>query len=145
MYLLWMQRCFMQKYEFLTHPADLKIRAFGKTLPELFINAVIAMMDFLYNYETDNAEVLHTETIQVEADTLDNLLINWLAEILCLTDTYHQAYTILRIKQFSAQQIIAEIGALPSRRKDDIKAVTYSELAIKEKGDGWEAIFVCDI
>ena len=37
----------MKPYEILEHPADLKIRAFGKTKEELFLNMLKGMTDSL--------------------------------------------------------------------------------------------------
>jgi len=132
----------MKKYEYLEHPADLKICAYGKTLPELFINAALAMTNFLY--EIKETQIAKTETVQVKADNLEDLLINWLAEILYLSDTNYLACVDFKIKTFDEKKIIAEVGMTSAEAKDDIKAVTYSELKVKKIDDGWEAVFVCD-
>ena len=132
----------MKKYEYLEHPADLKICAYGKTLPELFINAALAMTNFLF--EVKETKIQKTKTVQMEADNLEDLLINWLAEILYLSDTNHQACVEFKIKTFDEKKIVAEVGMISAEAKDDIKAVTYSELNINKIDEGWKAIFVCD-
>jgi SHS2 domain-containing protein len=33
----------LKNYEILDHPADLKIKSFGKDLPEVFVNAALAI------------------------------------------------------------------------------------------------------
>jgi SHS2 domain-containing protein len=43
------------------------------------------------------------------------------------------------------KKAMMEIGMAQASPKDDIKAITYSELKVKKIDDGWEAIFVCDI
>ena len=37
----------MKKYEILPHPAELRLRIYGKTLEELFINAAFALAETL--------------------------------------------------------------------------------------------------
>jgi len=133
----------MKKYEFLEHPADLKIRSFGKDLPELFINSALGMMDFLYAKLEKN--YIQTERIELAADNLESLLVDWLAEILYLSDTNKRVYLDYKIIEFSKTKIIADVGSQTATAKDDIKAVTYHELSITQQPDGWQATVVYDI
>jgi SHS2 domain-containing protein len=133
----------MKKYEFLDHPADIKIRSFGKDLPELFINSALGMMEFLYGKVATN--YIQTEQIEVKANNLESLLVDWLAEILYLSDTNKRAYLDYKIIEFSKTKIIADVGSQPATAKDDIKAVTYHELSIIQQPDGWQATVVYDI
>lgn len=134
---------FMKKYEYLEHPADLKIRAFGKTLSELFVNCARAITDFLY--EVNTAKIIKTEIIEVTADNLENLLMNWLAEILYLSDANHLACVDFNISSMDGKKITAKVGMVQASPKDDIKAITYSELSVKKTDNHWEAVFVCDL
>jgi SHS2 domain-containing protein len=133
----------MKKYEFLDHPADIKIRSFGKDLPELFINSALGMMEFLYGKVATN--YIQTEQIEVKANNLESLLVDWLAEILYLSDTNKRAYLDYKIIEFSKTKIIADVGSQTATAKDDIKAVTYHELSIIQQPDGWQATVVYDI
>ncbi|MGD9107796.1 MAG: archease [Gammaproteobacteria bacterium] len=134
----------MKKYEYLEHPADLKIRAFGETLPKLFINAACAVTNFLYEV-VEEAQVTKTEKVQVEAANLEDLFINWLTEILYLSDANHLACVNFEIETFAEKKLVADVGMISATAKDDIKAITYSELSVKKTNDIWEAVFVCDI
>ncbi|MGD9153157.1 MAG: archease [Gammaproteobacteria bacterium] len=133
----------MKKYEYLEHPADLKVRAFGKTLPKLFINAACAITNFLY--EVEETQVTKTEKVQVEANNLEDLFINWLTEILYLSDTNHLACVNFEIESFDEKRLVIDVGMISAAAKDDIKAITYSELRVKKNNDIWEAVFVCDL
>ena len=133
----------MEKFEFLEHPADLKIRSFGKDLPELFINAALGMMQFLYGQQQKNH--LYKERIEVLSSNLESLLVDWLAEILYMSDTNKRAYISYKIIEFDQTKIIAEIGSKKAKALDDIKGVTYHELAIKKHNNLWQADVVYDI
>lgn len=133
----------MKKYEYLEHPADLKIRAVGKKLPELFINAARAITNFLY--EVGETKIIKTQTVEVSADNLENLLMNWLAEILYLSDANHLACIDFKALSMDEKKFVAEVGMTQASPKDDIKAITYSELRVQKIDDCWEAVFVCDL
>lgn len=134
----------MKQYEFLEHPADLKIRAFGKNLQELFINTALGMMEFLYGEKKQKA-VTQKEQIEIHADNIESLLVDWLAELLYLSDARKRNYFNYQIHFFSETEIIATVGSIKAIAKDDIKAVTYHELSISENNGFWTATVVFDI
>ena len=41
----------MKRYELIDHTADVGLRAFGKTLPELFRNAAIGLFEMMTDLE----------------------------------------------------------------------------------------------
>ncbi|MFC1618157.1 archease [Patescibacteria group bacterium] len=133
----------MKKFEFLSHPADLKMQSYGHDLPELFSNAALGMMSALY--DTGNVEKYRSDKISIEAPDQEALLVDWLSEILMLSDTNDMAYTDFQISEITANKITAKISGGSAPAKDDIKAVTYSELAIKKDKNNYEATIVFDI
>ena len=134
----------MKKFEFLEHPADLKVRSFGKNLTEVFINAALGMMNFLYE-DLDNIKTTREETIEIHGDDQESLLVNWLAEILYLSNTNYRAYVKYEIIEFGENKIVAHTSSGPAQAKDDIKAVTFHELEIKQQNNMWVATVVYDI
>lgn len=136
-----------QKFKFLEHPADIKLRVFGANLPELFINAALGMMTFLYGEKTIKAQKLVTnkKSIEISGDNLEMLLVNWLNEILFLSDIHNCVYVEYKIIEFIENKIVAKIGGYGAVAQDEIKAVTYHELSIKQVDDGWQAEVVFDI
>jgi SHS2 domain-containing protein len=83
--------------------------------------------------------------IILEAPNSELLLVDWLAEILCLSDTHKRAYLNYQIIDFTPNCIKANVGSMRAQAKNDIKAVTYNELSITKKGSRWEVIVVFDI
>lgn len=133
----------MKKYEFLEHPGDIKIRSFGQSLPELFINTALGMMDFLYGQQ--KVDLTHSERITIYANDLESLLVDWLSELLWLSDTYKRSYIGYEIINFDNRNITANVNSGEALAKEDIKAVTYHELNISQTNDGWIATVVYDI
>lgn len=135
----------MKKFEVLEHTADLKIRVFGKTKEELFKNAVLAMMSGLRSkIKNQRAK---TKKIRVKTTDLETLLVDFLSEVLYLTQVDKRVYTDVKFKKFSDTEIEAElIGKKVEKFDEDIKAVTYHGLNIFQGKNGlWQAIVLFDI
>ncbi len=141
----------MKKYEFLEHPADLKIRAFGHDLAEVFVNAALGMMEFLYGENICSRDIptlsrdVSTERVKIKSHDLPSLLVDWLSELLYLSDTNNRVYVGFKINKIGETEIEAEVGSYPAKAIEDIKAVTYNELKIGKQDGLWVAEVVFDI
>ena len=135
----------MKPYEFLPHPADIKLKARGHDLPELFSNCARGMMSFIYGDKVACKKYTKKEEISLEAKDLSSLLVDWLSELLYLSNSIYQAFLDFEFREISESKLIAVAKGCEAQAEDDIKAVTYSELEINQVEDGWEAIIVFDI
>ena len=152
----------MKPYEFLSHPADIKLKASGQDLAELFSNCARGMMSFIYGEKVACKKYTKKEEISLEAKDLSALLVDWLSELLYLSNSTYNTFLDFEFKEISAKgapsglagrggsggeesKLVAIAKGCKAEAEDDIKAVTYSELEIKQKKDGWEAIIVFDI
>lgn len=135
----------MKKYEFLEHPSDIKIRAFGSDLPEMFVNAALGMMAFLYGDASSIPSSKKSHKIQIESSNLESSLVDWLSEILWLSDTKHCVCTNIQIIEFGDNKIIADVFFVEATANDDIKAVTYHDLKVEKVGNKWISEVVFDI
>ena len=129
----------------LEHTGDIKMRVFGKNLAELFANAALGMMAFLYGEKALELKPRKTETITIEATDVQSLLVDWLSELLYLSDENDRAYVSYEVTECAQNKITATVGSTPAEAQDDIKAVTYHELSIDKIDDHWEAVIVFDI
>ncbi|WP_448593343.1 archease, partial [Thermoflexus hugenholtzii] len=71
-------------FEEIPHTADWAIRAYGRTLPELFAHAALGMYSLLTDLETV-PEAERREAL-VEAASPEGLLVAWLNELVYLTE-----------------------------------------------------------
>jgi len=134
----------MKKFEILEHKADLKIRAFGKNKEELFLNMLLAMT------ENQRPEILPEKVkreIKISSPELSSLLVDFLSEVLYLTQVNKEIYNNVKYKKFTDTELKTElIGKKVERFGEDIKAVTYHSLNIHQREDGiWEATVLFDI
>lgn len=135
----------MKKFKTLEHKADLKIRAFGDSKAELFLNILGGMTEFL-KPETENQKIKN-QKIKIKSVDLETLLVDFLNEILYQNQTDKTAYNRVIFRKFTDFEIEADLsGKKTERFGEDIKAATYHNLDIRQKKDGkWEATVLFDV
>lgn len=136
----------MKQFEILPHTADLRIRAYGKTKEELFKNSLIGMSSFIKKSAIKQKPKIE-RTIQISSTDINNLLIDFLSEVLALGDINQEVYFDVKFEKFLDTKLKAKIYAVKVDEFDeDIKAVTYHEIDVKKNKEGlWEATVVYDI
>jgi len=135
-------------YTIFDHTADLGVDIYGKTLPELFANASYAIFDLI----TDLSLVRSIEKRQVVVDGegLEDLLVNYLREILYLFNgdgLLLKKYSIMKI---DPNHLEGQVWGEPfdETRHNihmEIKAVTYHQVAVKNTFDGWTGRIIFDV
>jgi len=138
-----------KKYEILEHPAELRLKIYGKTLEELFSNAAEAMAQIL-SAEAAKFEIKNQKSkikIKIESIDLNSLLVDFLSEILAKSQINKCIYLISDIKiDVSCFMFHAFCVGYPIERfGEDIKAVTYQDLNIQKIDGIWQTILVFDI
>jgi SHS2 domain-containing protein len=142
----------MKPYEILEHPTDLKIRAFGKTKEELFLNIMKGM------FGGAKAKILTTPSpslkrkgitarkIKIKSTDEPSLLVDFLSEALSLSDINNEVYFDVKFKKLSEKELEAEVSAQPVEKMGlEVKAATYHGVEIKKVDDHWEATVLFDI
>lgn len=137
-----------ERYDIIEHTADIGIRAYGRTKKELFTNAATGMFEFIA--DLNNARTLKTLTLKIEADSIEELLISWLEELLYQFDTKKILFKRFIIEKLSCNKLTAKVSGerlAPKRHilYREIKAVTYHELRVARVKTRWEASVIFDI
>jgi SHS2 domain-containing protein len=135
----------MKQYENLEHTADLKLRAFGENKEVVFINMAKGMFDNMVDQSNLLKDQPVKREISIDSVDLQSLLVDFLNELLYLSDTNDEIYNQfeLNFKDFELKAMVR--GYKVEKIKLDIKAVTYNDLIIQEKNDQWIAEVVFDI
>jgi SHS2 domain-containing protein len=135
----------MDNYKILDHITDLKIQGFGKTKQELFLNILKAMA------ESQKAEIRDKKQIKrkvkLESGHLDNLLVDFLSEVLYLSQTNKEVYNDIKFEKLIDKQLEGRLlGSKVESFGEDIKAVTYHGLKIEKNKNGlYQATVLFDI
>jgi len=129
----------MERYVFLEHTADAKFQAFGKNLEEAFANSALAMFSIVTDPEKVQKKI--EKGITVRGKDLKQLLYNFLEEGLFYLET--EFFILNNVKHLTITKMAKEyvLQAIFSGDKisdkyeiiEDIKAMTYSEMVIKEE------------
>ena len=131
------------KYEYLEHTADAKFRAYGKTKEEAFANAAEAMFNVMIN--TSKVDCKHREDIIVNAPEIDELLVEWLSELLFLFEVDFLAFGEFKVEnitekdgefELSGHACGEEIDLERHEIDTEVKAVTYNDLRVEETENG---------
>ncbi len=135
-------------YRILDHTADVGLEARGADLKELFSNAARGMFAVIAAPDTIRAS--KELVVRVEAENLENLLVNWLSELLYLSATRGVLLCRFEISQVDQQHIVARVFGEPIDQDrhelyTEIKAVTYHELKVVEADQVWIARVLFDV
>ena len=127
----------MKTYELIDHTADVGLKAYGKTLSEAFENAAKGMFDII----TDNSEIesIGQYDIELEAPNLEQLLVDWLSELLYLNTSRNQVFGFFKVdldeknNKLTAKIFGEKFSLSKHKIGAEIKAVTYHILEVKKK------------
>ena len=135
-------------FEVLEHTADVGLRVYGWSLPELFANAGLGLMALA----VENQSIQPKERLALAARGADaeELLINWLSEILYFVDAEGWLFCRFSIDRLEDHALQAEgwgerRDPASRSRAVAVKAVTYHQVSVSRVGDGWEAVVYFDI
>jgi len=137
-------------YELFDHTADIGVKAYGANLPSVFENTANGMFAVIFHNSMPNIKAKGEYRIKLHASDLEELLKNWLDELLFIFTTEHiifSKYQIsidpekLTLDALIGGEIVSEEMLL---KTCEIKAVTYHMLKV-EKTNHWEAQVLFDI
>ena len=134
-------------YALLNHTADLGIKVRGVDLKDLFETAAKALMHLMTRGESPG---ITTEmNITVSGQDLPDLLVRWLGEILYLLEGDDLVVTSVHIDSVFPSQLNATLQMTPfdpasHKIRHEIKAVTYHQIQVIDKGSIWEAQVIFD-
>jgi SHS2 domain-containing protein len=129
------------------HTADLRLKVWGNTLPELFSEALKGMMNIIKHKKLERKQKKIERPITVYARDKTALLVDFLNEALSLAQIHKEIYTSVTFSTFSEIAVEAVLwGRKVEEFDEDIKAVTYHEAEVRQnKKKEWETTLVFDI
>ena len=141
-----------KKYKFLEDVAiaDIAYEAYGKNLNELFENAAFAIFELSANLKT--VEAKKKIEVKLENEKIENLLYDFLSEILFLKDSKYMVFKKVKInikdgEKYQLKAVLEGDTINPEKQKleNDIKAVTMHMFKIEKEQNSWKATVVLDI
>ncbi len=134
--------------------ADVAFEARGKTLEELFGNCALATEEIMVDTKKVRPKI--KKQIKLEAENLDNLLFDFLSELLFYKDAEGLLFSRFKIKVVETKKknkkyvLAAEVAGEkrdPARHdlRADVKAITLHMWVLKKEKGGWYARIIEDI
>jgi SHS2 domain-containing protein len=140
----------MGQIETFDHTADLGLRIAAADLADLFETAAIGLFDVIVS-NLEDVHASETEQVSVNGDSLEDLLVNWLNELIYRSETRHRLYSSFSVEvDESGFGLTATIGGEPIDRQrhildHEVKAATRHGLRLRNEVQEWIAEVIVDI
>lgn len=132
------------RYREIEHTADRALQVWGNKLPDLFVGATRGMYGLMA--DVDGLVPTHWREVRLDAWDRESLLVDWLNELLFLTETEGLLFVECDIESLTDTALVARVGgvrALPT--KAQIKAATFHNLALVRDENGWSTLITFDV
>jgi len=130
----------------LEHPADLALHVWGQDLSSLYRNAARGLTYLLRCTAAEKLPVPSPMRVSLRAADLETLMVDWLGEVLYLTERHGRCWSVRSIAVTEAPQLHATLSCRSRcQPQRTIKAVTYGGLRIVKTCDGYETNIVLDV
>jgi SHS2 domain-containing protein len=140
----------MGRFETFDHTADLGLRITADDLPDLFQTAATGLFDVIVANCKD-VQCAEAEQVSLLGDSTEDLLIEWLNELIFLSETRHWLYNHFQVELDAAgHQLTATISGEPIDRSrhvldHEVKAATRHGVVLRKEAQGWVAEVILDI
>jgi SHS2 domain-containing protein len=126
------------------HTGELKLRIEAPSLPELFAEAGRALAEAMGASEGGGPAM--EKRIELEASDREALLVDWLNELVFLSEAEKVIFREFRVELPSEGRLMASAsGPRFERLRNPVKAATYHGLAISAVAEGFVATVVLDV
>jgi riboflavin kinase/FMN adenylyltransferase len=134
-------------FEEIEHTADLALRVRGANLQELFINAARGLFYLMSGEDAyGQGPPDSSESIALESLDQENLLVDWLNELLYLSEAHKKIYTCFAFAVLTPTRLRAQLcGAERKAIKKVIKAATFYGLDIRQTSSGYAVDIILDV
>lgn len=137
----------MSRFQLIDHTADVGIAAFGESVAEAFAATAAGMFSIIT--DLDSIEEVLSQSISVEADDIEELLVSWLNELLFLFEVEGLLFRRFEVEiedgRLRAVAFGQEIDPARHNIHTAIKAVTYHLLEVALEDGGWRTRVIFDI
>ncbi|RLI61073.1 MAG: archease, partial [Candidatus Thorarchaeota archaeon] len=133
------------------HTADITIECWAATLEEAFEEAALAAFEVIV--DTTTVEPRDRMTVAVEGIDLEELLVEWIGQLIAMIDLNNQFYSKFKVRSIvegEPWRLEAEVwGETIDYQKHDIhtevKAMTYADLKIERSPERTTLWFTLDL
>ena len=137
-----------KKYRLTTRQSELAVKVTGGSQADLFANSAFALFDVML--DLDKIEIKERLPLEVEGADRDDLLVNWMRELLYLyqgSGYLLKEFVIREVKDTSVKAEVCGEKVDPDRHeiKQEIAAVAYHQSRMTKTGNQWTAQLIFEV
>jgi protein archease len=137
-----------KKYRITTRQSELAVKVTGGSQADLFANSAFALFDVMSDVE--KIEIKERMPLEVEGTDRDDLLVNWMRELLYLyqrSGFLLKEFDIREVKDTSVKAEVCGEKVDPDRHeiKQEIAAVAYHQSRMTKTGNQWIAQLIFEV
>lgn len=135
----------MKSFEFMKHTGDVKFKAYGNSLNQMFENCCLAVSSVFSKGK--KIKSLKEKKLFVSGKDYESLLYKFIEELIYLFDAENFVVSKAKIKveDSKLEAIVYGDESKNYKELDAIKSPTYAEMYIKNKNKVWECQVVVDV
>ncbi len=134
--------------KFLEHTADVMFEARGRDLEELFLECSKALNETIHG----NLKIVEQKShdINIEAESLEQLLYKFLEEFLFLLDSEDLIFGKVKDLKIDEDSFVLKAVLVGDKAEkyhftNDVKAITFHDLKIENRGGEYSSKVVLDV
>lgn len=138
-----------KKYRLTKHQSELAVRVTGDSQADLFANSAMALFDVMVA-DVDKIEGKERLPLEVEGTDRDDLMVNWVRELLYLYQSSGyllREFTIREVKDTVVKADVVGEKIDPDRHevKQEIAAVAFHKSRMDKTGNQWTAHLIFEV
>lgn len=138
-----------KKYRITQHQSELAVRVGGDSQADLFSNSGFALFDVMMA-DLQKVECKEKIPLEVEGTDRDDLMVNWVRELLYLYQGSGYLLREFQIREVKDTLVKAEVSGEkidPDRHeiKQEIAAVSFHKSRMQKTGNQWTAHLIFEV
>ncbi|UCG53166.1 MAG: archease [Candidatus Latescibacterota bacterium] len=129
------------------HSGDIGIHAWGTDVAQLIENVTLGLFSLIYR---GTVESRVERELRVESSSEENLIVDWLCEVLSTIGARGELYGSVRVTRVGKHFAVGVLGGeqIDAARHDlrfEVKAATYHGLSVERRKDRLHARVIFDL
>jgi SHS2 domain-containing protein len=138
-----------KKYRLTKHQSELAVRVTGDSQADLFANSAAALFDVMV-VDMNKVECKDQLPLEVEGTDRDDLMVNWVRELLYLYQGSGYLIKEFRIREVKDTVVKADVSGEkidPDRHEiqQEIAAVAFHKSRMEKTGNQWTAHLIFEL
>ena len=138
----------VKPFEVIDHTADIGILVYGSNLKQVFANAALGLFELMADLTGVKEEI--KREVELSAKDVEVLLVEWLNELIYISEVEHVIFKRFDIRQLSNTGIKAtcfgeKIKPRQHKLRRQIKAATYHMLKLNKDDSGYKVQIIFDV